>query len=57
MGLVISSTAAFSLWIILWSIGTKALDGFLLTLVVVLIAATIKALLPKLPGRQDDSSV
>lgn len=56
MGLVLSATGAFSLWIILWSVGTKALDAFLLTLVIVLIAATVKALVPKLPGRQSPDS-
>ncbi|MCX6390841.1 MAG: hypothetical protein WCL20_05060 [Actinomycetes bacterium] len=52
MGLVAAVTAAVSLWIILWSTGTKSLDAFLLTLVIVLVAATLRALLPKLPGRQ-----
>jgi len=52
MGLVAAVTAAVSLWIVLWSTGTKSLDAFLLTLVIVLVAATLRALLPKLPGRQ-----
>jgi len=52
MGLVAAVTAAVSLWIILWSTGTKSLDAFLLTLVIVLVAATLRALLPQLPGRQ-----
>lgn len=52
MGLVAAATAAFSLWIIMWSMGAKALDAFLLTLVIVLIGATVRAVVPKLPGRQ-----
>jgi Mn2+/Fe2+ NRAMP family transporter len=52
MGLVAAVTAAFSLWIILWSMGTKALDAFLITLVIVLVSATVRAIIPNLPGRQ-----
>ena len=46
-------TAAFSLclWVTLWSIGVKALDGMLLVLTIVMLAVGAQMLLRFLPGR------
>jgi hypothetical protein len=52
MGLVLATTFGLVLWIVLWSIGTKALDAFLITTVVILVGATGKILAPYLPGRE-----
>ncbi len=54
MGLVLTTAAGLSLWIVLWATGFKAFDAFLLTIVMVLITATVRSLLPRLPGRQAD---
>jgi hypothetical protein len=51
MGLVLATTAAMLIWIILWSIGAKAIDGFLVATVIILLAATVRALKPFLPGK------
>jgi hypothetical protein len=50
MGVVLAATAGLVIWIVLWSIGTKAIDGFMITALVILVAATLRSLLPKLPG-------
>lgn len=52
MGLIFSATAGFVVWIVLWSIGVKSLDAFMLTLLVILLAAGTRMLLPHLPGKQ-----
>jgi hypothetical protein len=52
MGLIYSATAGFVVWIVLWAIGVKALDAFMLTVLVLLLAAGTRILLPYLPGNQ-----
>jgi len=52
MGLVLATTAGLIIWVILWSIEVKAMDGFLVTTVIILLAATGRMLKPYLPGRE-----
>lgn len=52
MGLVLATTFGLVLWIVLWAIGAKAMDAFLITTVVIMIGATGKILAPYLPGRE-----
>ena len=52
MGLVLATTFGLVLWIVIWAIGAKALDAFLITTVVILVGATGKILAPYLPGRE-----
>ena len=52
MLLVLSAAAAMVIWIILWALGTKGFDGFLVALMVVLLAATVNLVLPYLPGNR-----
>ena len=52
MGLVLTTTFGLILWIVLWAIGAKALDAFLITAVVIMLGATGKILAPYLPGRE-----
>jgi hypothetical protein len=54
MGLIFSATAGFVLWIILWSIGVKSFDAFMLTTLIILLAAGTRIVLPFLPGNQRD---
>jgi len=51
MGLVLTTTFGLVLWIVLWAIGAKALDAFLVATVVIMLGATGKILAPYLPGR------
>jgi hypothetical protein len=45
-------TFSLCLWVVLWSIGVKALDGMILVLLIVVIAAGIKILSGYLPGQR-----
>jgi len=40
-------------WIVLWAIGVKAFDAFMLTVAMVLVAATLRLISPYLPGNRN----
>jgi len=50
MGLALVTTLAFGLWVFLWAIDVKGFDGFMITIVIVLVAGTLKSLTKFLPG-------
>ncbi len=52
MGLVLATTFAMIVWVVMWSIGVKAIDGFLVATVIITLAATVRILKPYLPGRE-----
>ena len=52
MLLAFATTIALCIWIILWSIGVKALDGMILVLLIVVVAAAIKMLSAYLPSQR-----
>ncbi|HLL92386.1 MAG TPA: hypothetical protein VK252_05545 [Solirubrobacteraceae bacterium] len=52
MGLVLTVTAGLVIWIVLWALGTKGLDGFLLASVIIVLGASVKILSRYLPGRR-----
>jgi hypothetical protein len=52
MGLVVAAASGFVIWIVLWALGVKAFDAFLVLLVIVLAAIVVRVLLPALPGRK-----
>ncbi len=54
MGLILTTTAGLIVWIVLWAIGVKSFDAFLLTLGMVILAATTRMILPSLPGSRPD---
>jgi hypothetical protein len=47
------TTFMLAIWIVLWSIGVKAIDGFMLVLLVIVVAAGIQVLLKYLPAQRD----
>ncbi len=51
MNLVLWTTFALVLWIVLWSIGTKSFDAFMLTVLIIVIGATIESLKRYMPKR------
>lgn len=53
MGFVFTVTAGLIIWIVLWALDTKSIDAIMVTLLVVLLAATVRALVPFLPGRDE----
>jgi hypothetical protein len=52
MGVILATTFGLMLWLVLWAIGVKAFDAFMLTVLIALVAATVRMLLPYLPGNR-----
>jgi hypothetical protein len=52
MGLVLTATAGLIVWIVLWSLGTKGFDAFMLAAAIILVGATVRVLSRYLPGRR-----
>ncbi len=52
MGFIISLTAAFVVWVVLWALGWKGQDAALITVTIVIIATALKVLSHYLPGRR-----
>jgi hypothetical protein len=53
MGLVVATTFGLVIWLVMWALGVKAFDAFLITILVVLVGATARMLAPYLPGNRD----
>ena len=52
MGLYLSLITGLVIWIIGWAIGIKSFDAFLITILIVLVAASGRILAIFLPSRQ-----
>jgi hypothetical protein len=52
MGLILTVTAGLIIWIVLWALGAKGFDAFLLATVIILVGASLKILAGYLPGRR-----
>ena len=52
MGLVLTLTAGLVVWIVLWALGSKGFDAFLLATAITLVGATLRILSGYLPGRR-----
>ena len=53
MGIFYTLIAGLVLWIVLWSIGVKSIDAFMITIVMLVVAATLHIIMPFLPGNRD----
>jgi hypothetical protein len=53
MGLVVATTVGLIVWIVLWALGVKPFDSFLITVLVILVGATVRILAPYLPGNRE----
>ena len=53
MGLVLATTLGLVVWVVLWAIGAKSFDAFLITIAIVMIAATVRIFSPYLPGNRE----
>lgn len=53
MAILLATTTALVIWIVLWSLGTKALDAIMLSLAIVVLAATARIAARHLPGRDE----
>jgi hypothetical protein len=52
MGFVLTVTAGLVVWVVLWALGTKGLDAFLLATAIILVGASVKILSRYLPSRR-----
>jgi hypothetical protein len=55
MGLVLAATTGLVVWIVLWALGIKGFDAFILAAVIILVGATVKIVSGYLPSRHDSS--
>jgi hypothetical protein len=53
MGFILTITAGLVAWIVLWALGAKGFDAFMLATVIILVGATLKILAGYLPGRRN----
>lgn len=51
MGLVLTATTGMVIWIVLWAIGAKGFDAFMLMALILVIGGATKILSRYLPGR------
>ncbi len=55
MGLLLTTIAGLVVWIVLWALGVKSFDAFLVTVAMIVIAATLRVFAPALSGdRKED---
>ena len=57
MILIVTLVISLVLWVVLWAVGAKAIDAFMLSILLMLGAAIAHIALPMLPGnrrRSDD---
>jgi len=52
MGLILTVTAGLVTWIVLWAIGVKGFDAFLLAAAIILVGASLRIVSGYLPGRR-----
>jgi hypothetical protein len=52
MLIVLAAAASAVLWVLLWGLGAKAMDALMLSLLIMVLAATAQAVLPFLPGNR-----
>lgn len=52
MGLILAATAGLVVWIVLWALGSKGFDAFMLAAAIILVGASLRILSGYLPGRR-----
>jgi hypothetical protein len=53
MGVIVAVTVGLILWIVLWALGAKGFDAFLITIAIALVATAVKMVAPSLPGNRE----
>jgi hypothetical protein len=51
MGVLLTLIAGLAVWIVLWALGAKGFDAFMITVLMLVVAAAAHLLSPYLPGR------
>jgi hypothetical protein len=52
MGLILTVTAGLVVWIVLWALGAKGFDAFMLAAAIMLLGVCVRILSGYLPGRR-----
>jgi hypothetical protein len=52
MGLILTATAGLVVWIVLWALGSRGFDSFMLATAIILVGASLRILSGYLPGRR-----
>jgi hypothetical protein len=52
MGLIAAITAGLVVWIVLWALGAKGFDAFMLAALIMLVGACVRIVAGYLPGRR-----
>jgi len=52
MGIYYTLIGGLVVWIVLWAIGVKGFDAFMVTIVMLVVAATVHIVVPFLPGNR-----
>jgi hypothetical protein len=52
MALLLTVTAGLVIWIVLWALGSKGFDAFMLATAIILVGGTLRILSGYLPGRR-----
>jgi hypothetical protein len=52
MGVLLTLIAGLVIWIVLWALGVKSFDAFIITIVMVVIASAMSIVTPHLPGNR-----
>ena len=52
MGVLLTVIAGLVIWIVLWALGAKSFDAFMITVVMVVVAAAVSIVTPHLPGNR-----
>jgi hypothetical protein len=52
MGLILTVTAGLVVWIVLWALGAKGFDAFMISAAIILVGASLRILSGYLPGRR-----
>ena len=53
MGLVVVTTVGLVIWIVMWALGIKAFDAFMITVLLVVVGATMRIIASYFPGNRD----
>ncbi len=54
MGLLLTTIAGLIVWIVLWAIEVKSFDAFMITVGMIVVAATMRMVAPYLPGNRPE---
>ena len=57
MGVLLTLIAGLVVWVVLWALGAKGFDAFMITILMLVLAAAGYMIAPHLPGRRRGTDV